>query len=359
MPNKGVDGRRFGPEMSTSSSDDNSDGDWEMRSADGAAKETERNKAARVDDDTFVDVNYAAPPSSGDDCVPAKAVASIEHDQEEQKQHSHRNGRHHTQHHQHQQQHASESPLPVRDPRECVVVDTSPYRAAGFAACACLAVTFGLVTVKTTAAWCDPAFAAFWLLLLETAAVDVVVAQPLLLAGTALWRWLTAAEEDDEEDDDDDNRDQDDGSTGTLGSSDTSCTQPQAKDAGKKRAPPLSLRFDAHPIHGQWRHVGPLVVAFDHADFDDATPPPPPPPREETEQSSPHQGGVTTSTDADTDAAAAPRSVARLAPAYDSPNVANNNNNHKSPTDPKALEHHQPPPRHAEVDPLDVSSASD
>jgi hypothetical protein len=134
-----------------------------------------------------------------------------------------------------------------RDVRECVRVECRSYQWLGHLLCLCLVVGLTLSIAQATGSWCDPEFATFWNLVIATFAVDFAVMQPVFVAAVYLSRWLVQ-----EPDDDDDEENVEENVSGTGGV------------CGHQR-----VRHDLHPIHGQWRYVGPFMH---NIDFDDAVP---------------------------------------------------------------------------------------
>jgi hypothetical protein len=131
----------------------------------------------------------------------------------------------------------------VRDPTTCVVIHSRNFTIVGHVASVVLSVLLALWTAASIAPWCAPEYAAFGWLLLYAALFDATAAQGAVVGGTYVWRWLNT-DEDDALDDDDDN--------------DGDCKEPTGGDAGTPAAKERVVHT-LHPIHGQWRYVGPLL----------------------------------------------------------------------------------------------------
>ena len=118
----------------------------------------------------------------------------------------------------------------------------------GYAFTALLALALLLVLTTSTAPWCAAEVGRFRDVMLLALAADVGAAQPLLLCGTALWRWLN-----DDSDDDDECAEcsDDDEANGTAAGACRPAT-----------ATPRRTMFELHPIDGQWRELGYVAGLF-------------------------------------------------------------------------------------------------
>jgi len=114
---------------------------------------------------------------------------------------------------------------------DCVVVESLKFTAAGYACCA--VAVFGLATqvAAATAPWCVVEMRAFRDVMLVALAADVAVAQPVYAGLAHAWRWLSHEGDGDEGSDD--------------GDESPGCTH---------------VTHELHPIDGQWRYAGALVV---------------------------------------------------------------------------------------------------